>query len=147
MELVVRATVMFVLIWALTRGLRRRALSEMSAFDMILLVVLGDIVQQSITQEDYSITGAALVAGTFAFWVSCLSWVSCRWPRAQRIIEGAPLVIVMDGKVVEEAMRLEQIPMADLLEAARQQGVCRLEEIELAVLEPGGKYSIIRRGT
>ena len=61
MEIVVRASVMFLLIWALTRGLRRRALADMSPFEMILLVVIGDIVQQGITQEDYSVTGAVLV--------------------------------------------------------------------------------------
>ena len=144
MELVVRASVMFLLIWALTRGLRRRALAEMSPFEMILLIVIGDIVQQGITQEDYSVTGAVLVMGTFAFWVMVWTWLSYRSDKARRILEGIPLVVVVDGHTVEEAMRLEQVPMADLLEAARQQGISKLEQIKFGVLEPSGKFSFIK---
>jgi uncharacterized membrane protein YcaP (DUF421 family) len=144
-EIVVRASVMFLLIWALTRGLRRRALADMSPFEMILLVVIGDIVQQGITQEDYSVTGAVLVMATFAFWVVIWTWLSYRSDRARRVIEGVPLVVVVDGHVVDEAMRLEQIPMADLLEAARQKGISRLADIKLGVLEPSGKFSFIEQ--
>lgn len=143
MELVVRATVLFFVIWGVTRGLRRRALAELSPFEMILLVVIGDIVQQGITQEDYSVTGAILVLATFATWVSLFTWVSFRFPRAERVLEGIPVVVVQDGKAIDEALKLEQVPMSDLMSAARQQGVDSLDKIKLAVLEPSGKFSII----
>jgi len=142
-ELVVRATVLFFVIWGVTRGLRRRALAELSPFEMILLVVIGDIVQQGITQEDYSVTGAILVLATFATWVSLFTWVSFRFPRAERVLEGIPVVVVQDGKAIDEALKLEQVPMSDLMSAARQQGVDSLDKIKLAVLEPSGKFSII----
>ena len=145
MELVVRATVLFFVIWIVTRGLRRRALAELSPFEMILLVVIGDIVQQGITQEDYSVTGAILVLATFATWISLFTWISYRFPRAERVLEGIPLVVVQDGKAVEQALKLEQVPMSDLMSAARQQGVDSLEKIKLAVLEPSGKFSIITK--
>lgn len=112
MELVVRATVLFFVIWGVTRGLRRRALAELSPFEMILLVVIGDIVQQGITQEDYSVTGAILVLATFATWVSLFTWVSFRFPRAERVLEGIPVVVVQDGKAIDEALKLEQVPMS-----------------------------------
>lgn len=143
MELVVRATVLFFVIWIVTRGLRRRALAELSPFEMILLIVIGDIVQQGITQEDYSVTGATLVLATFATWVSLFTWISFRFPRAERVLEGLPVVVVQDGKAIHEALKLEQVPMSDLMSAARQQGVDSLDKIKLAVLEPSGKFSII----
>lgn len=143
MELVVRATVLFFVIWIVTRGLRRRALAELSPFEMILLIVIGDIVQQGITQEDYSVTRAILVLATFATWVSLFTWISFRFPRAERVLEGLPVVVVQDGKAIHEALKLEQVPMSDLMSAARQQGVDSLDKIKLAVLEPSGKFSII----
>lgn len=145
MEIVLRASAMYLVIWALTRGLRRRALADMSPFEMILLVVVGDIVQQGITQEDYSVTGAILVLGTFAFWIAVWMWLSYRSDRVRRVIEGLPLVVVVDGHTVEEAMALEQVPMAELLEAARQQGIAALDDVKLGVLEPSGKFSFITR--
>src|SRR3546814_12488354 len=92
MEIVVRATIIFVFLLILTRGLKRRTLADMAPFEMILLVVVGDIVQQGVTQEDFSRTGAVLAASTFGFWVSGLSYASWRWAPVGRAIDGVPLV-------------------------------------------------------
>jgi uncharacterized membrane protein YcaP (DUF421 family) len=143
-EIVIRATITFAGLFVLTRGLRKRALAEMSPFEMLLLVSIGDIIQQGVTQEDYSLTGSGLAAGTFAFWVSVLTWLSWRSDRARRIIEGVPLVLVRDGEPVDAALRLEQMPLDEVLEAARQQGVADLADVRYAVLEPSGKISIIK---
>jgi uncharacterized membrane protein YcaP (DUF421 family) len=144
MEIVLRATVVFVGVFLLTRGLRKRALAELSPFEMILLVSMGDIIQQGVTQEDYSLTGAGLAAGTFGFWITVLTWLSYRSTRARKLIEGVPLVLVRDGEPVEAALRLEQMPLDEVLEAARQQGVGDLADIRYAVLEVSGKISIIK---
>lgn len=146
MEIVLRATVLFFFLFALTRGLKKRSLSEMAPFEMILLVTLGDIIQQGVTQEDYSVTGAVLAAATFAFWVSAMTWGSWRSVRLRRVIDGVPIVLVQDGAPVEAALRLEQMPIEEILEAARQQGIDDLARIKLAVLEPSGKMSIIQAG-
>lgn len=146
MEIVIRATVVYALLFLLMRGMRKRSLAEMSPFEMILLVTFGDIVQQGVTQEDFSLTGAALAVGTFAFWVSVMSWVSYRFPRARRAIEGVPLVLIEDGRPVEATMRLEQMPLDDIKEAARQQGIADLAEVRLGVLEPSGKLSFLTHG-
>jgi uncharacterized membrane protein YcaP (DUF421 family) len=143
-EVAVRATIVYALLFALFRGTRKRALAEMSPFEMILLVTLGDIVQQGITQEDYSLTGAVLAAGTFAFWVSVMTWLSYRSERARRVIEGVPLVVVEHGQPVEATLRLEHMPVSEVLEAARMQGIDSLSKIRLAVLETSGKMSFIR---
>ena len=144
MEIAIRASVMFLLMWGLTRGMRRRSFADMSPFEMILLVVLGDIVQQGITQEDYSVTGAVIVVATFATWISAWTWLSYRSDRARKFLEGVPLVIIVDGHLVDEAVRAEQVPLADILAAARQQGISRLSDIGLGVLEPSGKFSFIQ---
>lgn len=145
MELVLRATITFWFLFLLTRGMKKRTLGDMAPFELLFLVTLGDIVQQGITQEDYSLTGSMLAVSTFGFWVSVLSWLTWRSDRARRVIEGVPLVLVHDGKPVEAAMHLEQMPMAELLEAARQAGVVDLADVHLAVLEPSGRISIIKR--
>ena len=144
MEIVARASIVFLGLFLLTRGLRKRALGELAPFELLLLVVLGDIIQQGVTQEDYSLTGALLAAGTFGFWVSVMTWATWRWGRVRRIVDGVPIVLVHDGRPLDAAMRLEQMPLDEILGAARQQGIDDLKHIRLAVLEPSGKISIIR---
>lgn len=143
MEIVVRASVVFFLVFLLTRGLKRRALAEMAPFEMVLLVVLGDIIQQGVTQEDYSLTGAVLAASTFGFWITVVTWVTWRSDTMRRIVEGVPIVLVQDGRLVDAALRLEKMPVTEVLEAARQQGVDDLAKVRLAVLEPSGRISIV----
>jgi uncharacterized membrane protein YcaP (DUF421 family) len=143
MEIVVRATVIYALMFLLMRGLRRRALAEMTPFEMILLVSFGDIIQQAVTQEDYSITGAALAMGTFAFWIAVMTWASWKFGGVRRALEGVPLVIIEEGKPVDQTLKVEQMPLDELREAARQQGIDDLGKVRLGVLEPSGKLSFI----
>lgn len=144
MEIALRATVMVGFLLLLTRGLRRRTLGEMAPFEMLLLVVLGDIVQQGITQEDMSVTGGIIAISTVGFWVSVLSYLTWRSERAARIIEGVPVVIVRDGVPVDEALALERMPLSEVMEAARQSGIADLADVSAAVLEPSGRISFIK---
>jgi uncharacterized membrane protein YcaP (DUF421 family) len=127
----------------LTRGLRRRALADLAPFELILLVTVGDMVQQGITQEDYSLTGSVLAVSTFGFWVSVLSFLSWRSDRARRVIDGTPLVIIQDGHPIDRALAVEHLPLAEVREAARQKGIGDLASVRLAVLEPSGRISFI----
>ena len=144
MELVLRATVTFWVLFALTRGMKKRTLGDLAPFELLFLVTLGDIVQQGITQEDYSLTGSILAVTTFGFWVSVLTFVTWRSGRARTILEGVPLVLVRDGEPIEAALALEHMPLAEVEEAARQAGVADLEQVRLAILEPSGRISIIK---
>jgi uncharacterized membrane protein YcaP (DUF421 family) len=144
-EIVARASITFLLVFLLTRGLRKRALSDMTPFEMILLVTLGDIIQQGVTQEDYSLTGSALAISTFGFWIMVLTWASWRSARVRKIVEGVPIILVRDGEPVDEALRMEQMPLEEILEAARQEGVADLAEVRFAILEVSGRISIIKR--
>jgi uncharacterized membrane protein YcaP (DUF421 family) len=143
-EIIVRATVIFAVLLALTRGMKRRTLADMAPFELLLLVTLGDIIQQGITQEDYSVTGAVLAVSTFAFWITVLTYVTWRWRRAASVIDGVPLVIVQDGELIDRTLRSERLPVAEVLEAARQNGIDSLASVRLAVLETTGRISFIR---
>lgn len=144
MEIVARATFLYFFLLVLMRLLKKRALADMAPFEMLLLVSIGDVIQQGITQEDYSLTGAVLAVSTFAFWVTVFSYVTWRSKAAARVIEGVPLVLVRNGVVIEAATRVERLPLEEIMEAARQSGIERLEQIRYAILEPNGRISFIK---
>lgn len=145
MEIVLRATAIFVVLWLITRVVGKRQLGQMNAFEFLLLVTMGDLVQQGVTQEDYSVTGAVLAVGTFAILSVIMSWVSWRFPSSRGVIEGSPAVVVRDGEINEDILRYERLPVAELLEAAREQGIRDIADVDLAVLEPDGSYSFFTR--
>lgn len=143
MEIVLRASAVFFFLFLLTRGSKRRTLADFAPFELLLLVTIGDVVQQAVTQEDMSITGGVLAAGTFAFWVTVLSFITWRWPRADAAIDGVPLVIIKDGEPIEQVLRTERLPLSEVHEAARQRGLASLSGVRLGVLEPTGRISFI----
>ena len=143
MELVLRTVVVYVLLWAVIRATGKRELSELGPFDLVLLIVLGDVVQQAVTQEDMSITGGLIVLATMGVIVVAIGELIRRSSRARRIVEGHPTTVVQDGTVQQEAMQIERLPMADLLEAARSKGIEDLSSVRYAILEPNGRFSFI----
>src|ERR1700758_4196490 len=105
MDLVIRATVVFFFVFLVTRIVGRRQLAELEPFDFILLVVVGDLIQQGVTQSDQSVTGALIVISTIALLSVFVSWVSFRWKGIRIVTEGEPIVLVQDGKTIERNMR------------------------------------------
>jgi uncharacterized membrane protein YcaP (DUF421 family) len=144
MDLVLRAIVIFGFVLLLTRIIGKRELGSLQPFDLILLIVLGDALQQGLTQDDYSLTGAILVVGTIAVLQVCVSWLSYRFPRTRPILEGEPLVIVQDGKVIERNLKRERLTVDEITEAARKQQIAHLAEVRFAVLETDGEISFIK---
>ncbi len=144
MEIIARASVVFWMVFLLTRGMKRRSLADMAPFEMVLLVVLGDIIQQGTMQQDYSVSGAFLALGAFGFWITFVTYVSWLSTRARRILEGVPIVLIADGKPIDAALKVEHMPLDEVVEAARQQGVDDISKIRLAVLEVSGRISIIQ---
>src|SRR5918999_461953 len=98
MDIVFRAVVLFVFVWLITRAVGRRELSTLQPFDLILLVVLGDLIQQGVTQNDFSVTGAFLAGGTMAVMTVLFSWLAYRFPRVQPVLEGDPVILIERGK-------------------------------------------------
>ncbi len=143
MDLVLRATVVFFFIFLVTRIAGRRELSSLEPFDVILLVVLGDLVQQGITQSDQSVTGTLTVISTVTLLSVAVSWVSFRSGKVRLVTEGEPLILVQDGRVIERNLRRERLNRGDLEEEARRQEVGSLGDIRWAILEQEGSISII----
>ncbi len=143
MDLVLRASVIFLFVYLLTRVVGRRELGTSEPFDLILLVVLGDLIQQGVTQSDNSITGAMLVISTLALLTVGVSYLSVRFPRIRPILNGAPLVLVEDGEPKTENLRRQRLDLADVLAEARMQQVTRLADIQWAILESSGAISVI----
>jgi uncharacterized membrane protein YcaP (DUF421 family) len=143
MDLVIRATVVFFFIFLVTRISGRRELSSLEPFDVILLVVLGDLVQQGITQSDESVTGTLVVISTITLLSVGVSWVTFRFAGLRLVTSGEPIVLVRDGEVIERNLRRERLTLSDLEEEARQQQVSAVGDIRWAILEKDGSISVI----
>jgi uncharacterized membrane protein YcaP (DUF421 family) len=145
MDIVLRALAVYIVIYVLMRVLGRRELSSMEPFDLIILVVIADLVQQGVTQQDYSVTGAVLAIGTIGLLVVLTSFVSFRIPRARPILNGRPIVLVESGKPIDDNMRRERITLEELAAQARLQGIDSVGKVQWAVLETSGRISFIER--
>lgn len=143
MEIVIRASIIYFLVWILIRAMGKRELAQMGAFELVLLVTIGDLVQQGVTQEDFSVTGALLAIGTLAFWILISSYVSFRFDRTRGLIEGKPVIVLHEGKVQREALRIERVTEDELKDAAREQGIADLRRVRFGVLEADGKFSFL----
>jgi len=145
MDIVARTILVFFVMLMLTRVIGRRELSSLQPFDLILLIVLGDAVQQGLTQDDYSLTGAFLVIFTFALLQVLVSWLGFRFPRTRPVLEGDPLIVVQDGELVENNLKRERLTPEEVAEAARQEGIAHLSQVRWAVLETTGAISFIKK--
>jgi uncharacterized membrane protein YcaP (DUF421 family) len=143
MDLVFRAAVGFLFILFIIRVTGRRELSSMEPFDLIMLIVLGDLIQQGITQSDYSITGALLVISVMALLTALVSFLNSRFRWVRPVLEGRPVVLIESGRVIEENVRRERLTVAELEEQARLQQIASLDDVRLAVLETNGQISYI----
>jgi uncharacterized membrane protein YcaP (DUF421 family) len=145
MDLVVRATVGFVFIYGVTRVVGRRELAGLEPFDLIMLVVLGDLVQQGVTQSDYSLTGSVIVISTIGTLTALVAWLSWRFRRLRPLLEGEPVVLVEDGRPIERNLRRERLTVQEVEAEARLQQVASLADVRWAVLETNGQISVIPR--
>lgn len=145
MDIVIRASAIFFILYVLVRIMGKRELGQMTPFELIVLVVIGDLVQQGVTHNDYSLFGALLAVTTMGFWALALSWATFLWRRAESLLDGEPRVIVKDGEIVRENLRRDRLTRAEILSEMRLAGIGHLSEVEWAILEPRGKMSFIQR--
>jgi uncharacterized membrane protein YcaP (DUF421 family) len=142
-DIVLRAAFAFAFIFFLTRIVGRRELSSLEPFDLIMLIVLGDLVQQGVTQSDYSVTGLVLAAGTIALLQVGVSYLNYRFRRVRQVLAGEPIVLIEDGRVLEANLARERLTRGELEEGARQSQLDSLEKVRWAVLESSGQISFI----
>ena len=145
MDVVIRATVIFFALYLLVRLLGKRELAQLTPFELIVLVVTGDLIQQGVTHNDFSLTGAILAVATFAFWASVLSWVTYLSRRAERVLDGQPRVIVRDGQIIRENLSHDRLTEAEIQSEMRLAGIAHVRDVAWAILERTGKMSFIKR--
>lgn len=143
MDLVVRALIAFCFVLLLTRVVGRRELSSLQPFDLILLVMIGDLVQQGVTQNDFSITGMLLVGSTIGLLTVLVSWTSFRFPRLRPVLDGEPVIVVQDGEPIQKNLDRNRLTLDELRAAARQEQIASLDDVQWAVLETSGRISFI----
>src|SRR3954453_7001592 len=145
MDIVVRSALAFAFVLLLTRVIGRRELSSLEPFDLILLVMIGDLVQQGVTQSDYSVTGMFLAGTTIALLTVAVSYASFRLPFLRPVLEGVPVIVVEDGKPIERNLARNRMTLGELQEAARMEGIASIDDVRWGVLETSGQVTFIQR--
>ncbi|HEY1330660.1 MAG TPA: YetF domain-containing protein [Actinomycetota bacterium] len=145
MDLVLRMAVVYLFVLLLTRLLGRRELSSLQPFDVIFLVVIGDLIQQGVTQNDLSVTGIFLVLSTLVVLLVATSYLTFRFRRLRPVLEGRPIVLVQRGQLIEENLRRERLTQDDVVEQARLNQIESLDQVKWAVLESSGQISFIKQ--
>ena len=145
MDIVIRAAVIFVFVYLLTRLLGRRELNSLEPFDLILLIVLGDLVQQGVTQNDSSLTGAILAISTIGLLTVALSYLSFKFKRLHPVLNGEPIVLVEDGKVIEDNLKRQRLTREEIGAEARLEGIAAIDDVRWAILETNGRISFVKR--
>jgi uncharacterized membrane protein YcaP (DUF421 family) len=146
MDIVLRALVVYLFVLVLTRAVGRRELSTLEPFDLILLVMIGDLVQQGVTQNDFSVTGSFLAVGTIGVLTVLFSYLPWRFQVLRPVLEGVPAILVEDGGVVEKNLRRHRLTQEEIAAAARMQNIGSLSQVRWAVLETNGQISFVKKG-
>ena len=144
MDSVIKAAVVYFALWAIIRISGRRTLGEMSAFDLVLFMIIGGSTQRAITGQDYSLTNALLLVATFIVIDIALSLVELKSPFMRRVFNGMPMILVENGTVMAARLRRARITEENILESARKlHGLERIDQIKFAILEATGVITIV----
>jgi uncharacterized membrane protein YcaP (DUF421 family) len=145
MDLVLRTVFVFCLILVVTRAVGRRELGQMEPFDFILLIVVGDLVQQGVTQDDQSLTGTTIVITTLCVLTVGTAYLSFKFRRLRPLLEGDPIVLIADGEIQQRALVRQRLTDDELAAEARQNSIGSLKDVRYAILESSGKISFITK--
>jgi uncharacterized membrane protein YcaP (DUF421 family) len=144
-EFVLRAAIVYVFLLVILRLTGRRQAGQLAPFDLVLLLVLSNAVQNAMNAGDNTVGAGLILAGTLI----ALNWgvgtLTARNATAERIIEGEPQILILDGKIYRDALRREEMSDLELKAALRQAGCESAEDVRIAVLENNGAISVIRR--
>jgi uncharacterized membrane protein YcaP (DUF421 family) len=145
MDIALRALFLYVFVILVMRVIGRRELSSLSAVDLVLLIVLGDAIQQGLTQDDYSVTGAVIAVSTIAAVQVGSSYLGFRSSRARKVLEGEPIVIVQDGKLIDKNLKRERMTSDEVAEEMRMQQIASFDEVQWAIVENNGQISFVKK--
>ncbi|MGX5672652.1 YetF domain-containing protein [Thermomonas sp. XSG] len=142
---VLRACVIYVLVMVLVRVSGKRAVGQFTPFDLVLLILIGNAVQNGINGGDNSLTGAVIMATTLITLNYLVAWQTSRNRMVERWVEGEPVVLARDGKVFRQVLRRELVSHDDFAEALRMNNIDDVGDVRLALLETNGRISVIPR--
>jgi uncharacterized membrane protein YcaP (DUF421 family) len=144
MESVVRGLVVYFFLLMVFRIAGKRTLSEATAFDLVLLLIISETTQQAMVDNDHSMTNGGVLIFTLVGADILLSYAKQWFPALDPVLDGTAVILLRDGKVLKHRLNSERVDSSDILEAAREQrGLESLDQIKLAVLERGGQISIV----
>ncbi len=145
MDIVLRASVTFAALYLLLRLLGKREIGQLTPFELVVIVVMGDLVQQGVTHNDFSLTGSILAIATFAFWALVMSWATYLSPRRETLLDGRPQVVIRDGELITANLRRDRITRGEVEAEMRLAGIAHMKDVAWAILETQGKISFIRK--
>jgi uncharacterized membrane protein YcaP (DUF421 family) len=144
-ELIVRGTIVYVFLLILLRLTGKRQIGQLAPFDLVLLLVLSNAVQNSMNGGDNSLVGGLISAATLVALNYGVGYATFKSKKLEALIEGRPQVIIHNGKVFEDVMRSAKLTHHELSAALRRSGCTCAEEVQMAILENNGSISIVQR--
>ena len=141
-ELIFRVALVYAGVFLLLRVVGKRHVGELAPFDLVVLLILRECVQNALIGDDKSVTGGLIAAATLFGINQVVGRISSRNKRAERLLEGTPRVLVRHGRVLKQVLTEEQITHSELLEALRREGCSSLSKVRYAILEPSGDITI-----
>ena len=142
---VLRAAAMYLMVMVLIRVSGKRVMGQFTPFDLVMLILLGNAVQNGINGGDDSMTGAVIMATTLVGLNYGVAWLTARNRRAERLIEGEPVVLARNGRMFDSVLRRELVSESDFKEALRRNNVEDVQDVQLALLETNGEISVVRK--
>ena len=146
-DIVLRTIAVYLVIVVGLRLSGKREIGQMTVFDLVLLLLLANAVQNAMLGPDDSLLGGVIAAVVLLAINAAMARLRLRWPRLRRMVEGSPTLLVLRGKVIEEHLRREGLDQEILEAALREHGISDLEEVEMAVLEIDGSISVVLSGS
>jgi uncharacterized membrane protein YcaP (DUF421 family) len=144
-EKVLRAAVVYLFLLIAFRLTGKRQVGQMTTFDLVVVLVISNVLQNAMIGADNSVAGGVLGASVILIVNFIIAEIAVRSRRAERILEPEPTVLIVNGKIIEKNLRKELISSADLHSALRKDGIISSEDVKLAVLEPNGAISIVKK--
>jgi uncharacterized membrane protein YcaP (DUF421 family) len=145
-SVIIRAAIVYLFIFLMLRMTGKRTLSEMTPFDLVLLLIISEATQEALIDDDHSVTGGMLIITTLVFIDVVVSILSSRFKIFEKMIDNVPMIIMENGNPLTDRMGKARVKIDDILEAARKKhGLTSLDEIQYAILEKDGEISIIPR--
>jgi uncharacterized membrane protein YcaP (DUF421 family) len=142
-EFIARGAIVYVIILFLVRLSGKRTVGEFTPFDLVVVILIGESTQGALTGGDESVIGAPIVAATLIALNYLMGFLSARSKKVDHLLEGEPVLVVRDGTLLDHALRANNLPVSDVVEAVRKQGLRSVKQVALGVLETNGELTIV----